>query len=128
MADTKVPFEVPEQMRDFAGQSINQAQKAFDHFIDATENAVSSLEGATSAVHPEGANLHRQALAFAEQNVNSAFEMAQRMTKAKDVDEIIRIQNEYLHKQMEMTGAQMRELGEQASRTAQEMAKKATDF
>ncbi|SDQ71173.1 phasin family protein [Pseudovibrio sp. Tun.PSC04-5.I4] len=128
MVDTKVPFEVPEQMREFADRSIDQARKAFDHFMDATETAVSSMEGASNPMQVDSAGMHRQALTFAEQNVNSAFELAQRMFQAQNMEELVGLQTEYLHKQMELSGAQVREMGEKASQAVNEVAKKAGEF
>ncbi len=127
MADTKNPFEVSDQMREFADRSIDQARKAFDNFMDATENAVSNMEDASSSMHSDSSDIHRQALTFAEQNVSSAFELAQRMCQAQDLEELMALQQEYLHKQMAQNGAQMREMGEKATKVVQEAAKKAGD-
>ncbi len=128
MVDTKVPFEVSDQMREFADRSIDQARKAFDNFMGATENAVSSMEDVSSTMHVGSSDMHRQALSFAEQNVNSAFELAQRMFQARDMDELVSLQQEYLHKQVEQSGAQMREMGEKASLTVKDAAKKVGDL
>ena len=36
MSTDKTGFEVPEQMREFAEKSVDQARKAFDDFMGAT--------------------------------------------------------------------------------------------
>uniref|UniRef100_UPI00137AD078 phasin family protein n=1 Tax=Pseudovibrio sp. POLY-S9 TaxID=1576596 RepID=UPI00137AD078 len=54
--------------------------------------------------------------------------LAQRMFQARDMEELVGLQQEYLHKQMEQSGAQMREMGEKASRAVKDAAKKAGDF
>ena len=41
----RTPFEIPAQMRDAADKSVEQARRAFDQFIDATQKAVAKVEG-----------------------------------------------------------------------------------
>ena len=41
-------FQVPEEMRDFAEKSVEQARKAFDGFLGAAHKAIDSVEGRAS--------------------------------------------------------------------------------
>jgi hypothetical protein len=67
------PFDIPEQMRDAADKSVNQAKKAFDDFIDATRKVVAKAEGSAQSLREGAADVNRQALAYVEENVAASF-------------------------------------------------------
>ena len=50
-------------------------------------------------------------LAYTERNVNAAFDLAQKLVKAKDPQEALALQSEYLKAQLEALQTQARELG-----------------
>ena len=49
MADQSFNDFVPPEMRKFAEQSVQQAKKAFDDLMSATQKAVSTFEGHASS-------------------------------------------------------------------------------
>ena len=51
-------------------------------------------------------------MSFAERNVLSAFEFAQKIVQAKDIDGFIRMQTEFVQSQIEVLSEQVKELGE----------------
>jgi phasin len=112
------PFDIPDQMRDAADKSVNQAKKAFDDFMDATQKAVAKAEGSANSLREGAADANRQALAYLEQNVASSFELAQRIVRAKSVEEVAVIQQEYLQRQMRGLAEQGKSLGEMMTRAA----------
>ncbi|MEP3279080.1 MAG: phasin [Stappiaceae bacterium] len=118
MADTKDGFEVPEQMREFADKSVDQAKKAFDDFIEATHKTVTSIEDTAANVQTGATDVNKQALSYAEENVTAAFELAQKMVRAKDFQEMMTLQNSYLQRQMENLGEQARELGDKMTKNS----------
>lgn len=125
MAAGKNGFEVPEQMRDFAEKSVDQARKAFDDFMNVTQQAVSKVEDSASAVQTSTTDVNRKALTFAEEQVDAAFKFAQEMVRAKDMEEIMSLQQGYLRKQMETLGEQARDISDTATKAAQDAAKSA---
>jgi phasin len=112
------PFDIPDQMRDAADKSVNQAKKAFDDFMDATQKAVAKAEGSANSLREGAADANRQALAYLEQNVAASFELAQRIVRAKSVEEVAVIQQEYLQRQMRGMAEQGKSLGEMMTRAA----------
>ena len=50
-------------------------------------------------------------MAFAEQNINNSFEFAQKLVRAKDIQEVMALQQEFLKAQMQAMQAQARDLG-----------------
>ncbi|WP_321499369.1 phasin [Breoghania sp.] len=127
MTTSKSNFEIPEQMREFAEKSVDQARKAFDSFMDATQKAMTTVEGQTNAAQSGSLDMNKKVLDYAEEHVDAAFQLAQKIVRAGDMQEILRLQSEYLKGQMEALGEQARELSESASRTASDVTRKGTD-
>jgi phasin len=109
MANT---YEIPPEMRDFAERSVSQARKAFEGFMGAVHKASSSVSEATPAALAGANDVSAKAVSFAEANVNAAFDLAQKLVHAKDVQEVLSIQSEYVRAQMETIQSQTKELGE----------------
>jgi phasin len=102
-------YEVPSEMRDFAEKSVEQARKAFEGFIGAAQRAA-GMEP-PFPVPPQMKELGVKAMNFAETNVKAAFDLAQKLVHAKDVQEILALQSEYVRVQMAAIQEQARELG-----------------
>lgn len=103
------PYEIPSEMRDFAERSVAQARKAFEGFMGAVHKTAGSFEGTPVA---SASNVSSKAVAFAESNVNAAFDLADKLVHAKDVQDVLRIQADYLKEQLASIETQMKELGE----------------
>lgn len=43
------PFEIPNELRDFADRSVDQARKAFEGFVGVAQKAVGTLDDAAAA-------------------------------------------------------------------------------
>jgi phasin len=112
-------FEIPTEMRTVAEQSVEQAKTAFDTFMTAAQRTVSSWEGQVSNAQGNAKNVTGRALSFAEQNVTASFDYAQKLVRARDVNEVMRLHAEYLQQQMQALQRQAQELGNSAARTAE---------
>jgi phasin len=104
------PYDIPPEMREFAERSVAQARKAFEGFFGAVQKTSGALEGATTSI-PGAKDMSAKAVAFAESNVNSAFDLADKLVHAKDMQDVMAIQAEYLKTQLAAIEAQMKELG-----------------
>ncbi|HEX2137182.1 MAG TPA: TIGR01841 family phasin [Microvirga sp.] len=111
---------VPESMRHMAETSLAQAKRAVEEYMAAAQRAMSAIEGSAQVAQAGARDVSRRAVGYAEQNVTAAFDFAERLVRAQDLRELISLQQEFLRTQMERFGAQMRELGEVAARTATE--------
>lgn len=109
-------FEVPSEMRNFAEKSVEQGRQAFDGFIAAARHAVSTAEN--QAVNARGGAKEAADLAmrYAERNVASSFDLAQKLMRAKDAQEVLALQSDYVRQQMEALTQQARELSQAAGR------------
>jgi len=111
-------FEIPGEMRTMAEQSVEQARKAFDGFMTAAQKAASSMEGQATAAQAGAKDMRQKAMTFAEKNVASSFEFAQKLVHAKDMEEVTRLQTEFVQRQMQALGEQAQELGQSAMAAA----------
>ena len=112
MATNQTPsYEIPAEMRDFAEKSVEQARKAIDGFMGAAQKTVDTLEGSANTVQSSAKDATRKTFTYAEQNIAAAFDLAQKMVRAKDVQEAMPYQAEYVRSQFEAMQAQMKELG-----------------
>jgi phasin len=105
------PFEVPNEMRDFAERSVEQARKAFEGFLTVAQRA-SGAAGEAAATSQGGAkSVGAHVLSYTERNVNAAFDLAQKLVKAKDPQEAMALQSEYLKSQLAVLQEQAKEFG-----------------
>jgi phasin len=107
---TGIEYKIPTEVRDFAEKSVEQARKAFEGFSDAAQKALASVEGAPLV--PAGAHdVSAKALTYADANVKAAFELAQKIVQAKDPQEVLQLQTEFVKSQMNIIQEQTKELG-----------------
>jgi phasin len=102
-------YQVPTEVRDFAEKSVEQARKAFEGFAGAAQKALSSTPELPMV--PGAKDVGTKALTFAEANVNAAFDLAQKLVKAKDPQEVFQLQAEYVKSQLATIQEQTKELG-----------------
>jgi phasin len=110
-ANNQTPYEVPAEMRDFAEKSVEQARKAIDGFMGAAQRTVETLEGSGTSVQANAKDATRKTFTYAEQNIAAAFDLAQKMVRAKDLQEVMQYQAEYVRAQFEAMQTQMKEFG-----------------
>lgn len=115
-------FEVPTEVRAFAEKSVEQARKAFDGFVSAASQAASTFEGRTAAAQAGAKDVTQKAMSFAEQNVSNSFDFAQKLMRAKDVSEVMKLHSDYVRKQIETLSEQAKELSQTAARAARHSA------
>jgi len=126
MKDPFEQFAIPNEMRAFAEQSVEQARKAFDGFIEAANKAVGQLQGHAKAAQTNATELAHKSMTYAEQNVAATFDFAQKLMRAKDAAELMGLQSEYLSRQMQTISAQVQDLGQSAAKMAMDAAKPKT--
>jgi phasin len=125
----KDPFEhfaIPNEMRAFAEQSVVQARKAFDGFIQAANQAMGQLQGQAHTARTTAHDIAQKSMSYAEQNVATTFDFAQKLMQAKDAAEVMGLQSEYLSRQMQTISAQVQDLGQSAAKMVVDAAKPRT--
>jgi phasin len=116
-------FEVPPEMRAFTEKSVAQAKQAFDGFISAAHRTVSTLEGQAESARSDVKNLGEKAMQFAERNIASSFDFAQKVVRAKGVEDMLKLQGDYIKAQIQALTEQAKELGAHTSKMAKDAGK-----
>jgi len=105
------PFEIPNELRDFAERSVDQARKAFEGFVTVAQKAAGTVDEAATTTTTNVKTMGSHVLGYAEQNVNAAFEFAHKLVQAKDPQEAFNLQSEYLKSQMQAMQEQAKAIG-----------------
>src|SRR5450631_2813027 len=100
-----------EDLSAVAGQTMEQARGATENYLDFFQKSMSASPWA-------GAELNKKVTDYAQQNVATAFGFAQKLTQAKDLQDVVRIQTEFLQTQMKSLTEQAKDLSETATKAA----------
>lgn len=111
---TKPPgsFEVPPEMRTFAEKSFNEARQAFDNYLAAAQRTIAMMEGQAESARHGAKTIGTKAMDYAERNVASSFDFAQKLVRAKDLKEIMELQADFLRAQMQALTEQAKDLSD----------------
>ena len=95
MISTPTP-QLPDELRAVAERRVEHAKGAFADFMRAAQGVVSALEDRVTARQASAHEIGNKAISFAERNVSSAFDFAQKILQAKDFQELVRVQTEFV--------------------------------
>lgn len=109
-------FDIPADMLALAEKSVEQAKQAFDIFISAAQHAVSTAETQAATAQPGAKQVGELAMGFAERNIASSFEFAQKLLQAKEPKDVMALHAEYINTQIAALTDQAKELGKCAAK------------
>ncbi len=98
-------------------QSIEQARQAMENYLNFVQKS-------TSALPWTGTDLSKKILSYAEKNVANSFGFAQELTQAKDLQDLVRIQTEFMQAQLKTLNEQAKDLGEITTKAATDAFKR----
>jgi hypothetical protein len=113
----------PEQVAGFAQQTVDRAQAAFEQVSDAVHGNVQVFDAAASAFKSCSTELQMKAIEIAQTNVNAAFAFARKFFAAKDVNELMNLNQDFLRDQAQMLTRQVGEINALSLQLAKETAK-----
>jgi hypothetical protein len=93
-------LEIPEAVREMAERNVEQSRQAYNQFMEMARQAQSYMNKSSSAVTESAMDLQTRALRFAEENVSANFAFAADMARAKDLNEVMHVQQRHAQKQM----------------------------
>lgn len=117
MGETGGTFQVPEEMREMLDKGVAQARAGFEKVMKAAGQAANEVEQKAGTAQAQARDLHQRTLTYTEQNVAAAFDLAERLVKAKSLDEVMKLQNDYLTRQFATLRGQIQEAGEAVQAT-----------
>jgi phasin len=123
MMEGSSKFEIPQELRSMAESSVEQTRKAFDSFLSAAHKTAQTIEGQSQAAREGAKDLGTKAISYAEKNVTASLDYAERLIRANDVGEVLRLHNEYVQEQVRTLAEQARELGQTVTRSAMDTTK-----
>jgi hypothetical protein len=112
MAKDKEPFE------SLTATAAQTAERITKQTQGAMENYFGWLQTTMSALPWSNTNLNRILLSNATQNVTATFAFMHKLSQAKDFQEVVKIQTEFMEKQMNSFGEQAKILGEVYTKAA----------
>jgi phasin len=104
--------ELPDSIRGIMKSSIEQARKAFDSFVSTSENMLHSLDTSSNPVADSLKTLNEKVASFTKQNAEANFDLAIQLAGARQLSDIVELQNAYMRQQMESFSHQLEELRE----------------
>lgn len=108
-------FEIPSDMRALAEKSVEQAKQAFDIFISAAQHAVTAENQAASA-QAGAKEVGELAMGFAERNIASTFEFAQKLLRAREPEDVLALHADFVNSQISTLTEQAKELRKRATK------------
>ena len=112
MQNTPNFAELPDSIRSVMKSSIEQARKAFDTFVASSEKMIHGLDTTANPLADSLKNLNEKIAAFTRQNAEANFNLAMRLADARQLSDIVELQNAHVRDQMETFSRQLEELRE----------------
>ena len=104
--------KIPAQdMSATMAQGIEQARTAMENYLKFFQNSMSATPWAST-------ELNKRLTGYAQQNVATAFEFAQKLTQAKNPQDLVRIQTEFFQTQLKSLTEQAKDLSDTATKAA----------
>lgn len=123
--DTTPKFEIPAEMREMAERSVEQARMAMEGFVNAASRAMESFDAPAERMGINPKDMREKTFGMAEANLKATFDHAQKMIRAKDPAEAMRIQMEFMQAQFTLMQDQMRQLGADAQQAMKQAGESA---
>jgi len=108
--------KLAQDMSALMAQGVDQARVAMQNYLEFFQNSMSATPWA-------GTELNKKMTDYARQNVDKAFEFAQKLTQAKDVQDLVRIQTEFFQTQLKSLTEQIENISKTASQAARDSLK-----
>jgi hypothetical protein len=98
--------------RELAEQTLNQSKVALDGLLKASDKMAKDFESQSSV-------LRAHTTALTEKALSNSVDFGQKCLRAKEPDELVRLQTEFMSQQAQIFADQARELGQQIQSATQ---------
>jgi phasin len=96
-------LEVPTEVKALAEKTVEQAETAFNSFMQAAHKSVEIVP------HPI-TDVSKMTLSMTEENIKAGFDHARKLLQTSDLNEFFRLQTEFLQAQFKTVQDQMTKL------------------
>jgi phasin family protein len=103
------------------GKSVDQAERAISSFLESASKSVAMVPSPMNDVG-------QQALAITEKNLKASFEHARKLMNAKDINEVMQLQTEFLRNQFGVATEQSKQMSGGIASAGGDVAKEEHDL
>ena len=118
--------EMPESVRSIMKASIDQARKAFDTFIAASQKSMIGFEGPSNTATDGIKQLNDKIAEFTRMNADANFKFAMKLADAKQFGDVLEMQNAHARELMDTFARQLEELRELTTNVVKQSAQNVT--
>jgi hypothetical protein len=123
----KPSFEMRPDLRKLTEKNIEQARASFAQFMDYFTQVMGTWSGSSSsALAPGFKAVQDRAIEFAKENAEGSFQLASDLANAKDIQQMLAIQNRYAQTQIQANSRQAQELVQLMSKALSDPKPKTT--
>ena len=120
-------MNVPESVKQMAGQSVDQAQAAVEKASEQAHKNMQVLDASASALKSNAADFQLKVLEIAQSNLNQAFGYARKFLETSEPKQLFDLQQTFVRDQFETASRQLGELNDIAVKMARETTKPVQD-
>ncbi|MDB5618814.1 phasin [Tardiphaga sp.] len=107
-----IPFQVPEQVREFAEKGVSQARAGYAKFKDAAETHNGTVQAVMATASRGATDYSAKLLDIAKTNTNAGFDFVQELAGVKSPSAAMELWTSFARKQVEILTGQTKELAE----------------
>jgi len=103
-------------MRQITDESLKQSRTMLEGFLSAARKTADSLD-------QQATEVRERSMTLASQSLSNAFDFAHKVTRARDPQELLQLQSEFISQQAQLVAEQSKRFGENISRAANEIGR-----
>ncbi len=113
--------EMFQDVRELVERNIDQARAAYAHYLESVADAMRAWTNSPT-MGSQFKDVQELTIRFAKENGQSAFTFGRELAAAKDMPQVVTLQNRYAQEQMQAYARQAQELGKAMAKAAQSFA------
>ena len=117
-----IPFQVPEQVREFAEKGVSQVREGYAKFKDAAETHNGTVQAVVTTATRGATDFSSKLLDIVKTNTNAGLDFAQDLVVVKSPTAALELWTAFTRKQVEAFTGQTKELAELTQKVASETA------
>lgn len=110
-------------MSEMVSQATAQTRAAMESYIDMLQKGMSALPWNKIDLENES-EFAKKVKSYIEQNTAAAFEYAKKLNQAKDVEDFMKLQTEFIQTQIKTLADQAKDIGEAITNASVDMMKR----
>ena len=105
-----------DSMREMTEQNLNQSKALFEGILTTTRKTVENID-------QQAREIRERSMSLAAETLSTTFDFAHNIVHAREPQELLQLQSEFISRQAQVIAEQSKELGQTAVRRAQEVGR-----